>query len=248
MSVVVVLALLISRMGFAFSPDEYQLRLQKLKTAQAQSAALLGGTYREKGMSLQAQEKPKSLYQVHGLLKNYLIPPGKILYGKLFTRLVVGGESAPAVIQLDDAQGGLSKIRLLGTASQSGTKGRLTVQINKLILKSGESINVQATVLDTAGAYGLEAEEFSGKALAVAGAVASGFISGAAASQQTQTTNMFGFSQPEPTGRNAIYQGLAQSAADQSKRLIDEATNQKPVLVVEGDTPLAVLIQEEVRL
>jgi hypothetical protein len=102
--------------------------------------------------------------------------------------------------------------------------------------------------LDTEGAFGLTAQVLNGKALAVAGAMASSFIAGLASGQQSQTTGPFGFSQTQPTGRNAILQGVAQTAADQSKRFIEETTSEKPVLVVEALTPVTVFVQEEVRL
>ena len=109
-------------------------------------------------------------------------------------------------------------------------------------------IPVKAVALDDTGAFGLQAQVFSGKAIAVAGAMASGFISGFAASQQGQTQTPFGFSQVQPTVRNSLLQGVAQTAADQSKRLIEDATKESPVLVVDAGTPVTGLTQEEVRL
>jgi hypothetical protein len=255
MKTTILCLLFMSPSVWALSVDEYQSKLSSLKQAQAQSEQLMRHVAQQSGLTLPRpgtdlpilEPEKKSLFQIHGTLKNRTIPAGKLLYGKLFTRLVVGGSTSPALVLLEDGQGGLSQVRLMGSAHPSGTQGRVDVDLSKLLLRSGESIPIQAVVLDRAGAYGLEAEVFSGKALAVLGAVGSSFIAGAAASQQTQTTNMFGFSQPQPTGRNAIYQGMAQSAADQSKRLLDEANTEKPTLVVESDERLTVLVQEEVK-
>jgi len=87
----------------------------------------------------------------------------------------------------------------------------------------------------------------SQKALSVAGAIASSFVSGLAASQQSVTSNAFGFESTQRSPRNTILGGLAQTAADQSKRLIDEATSEKPVLIVEPNTSVTIMFQEEVR-
>jgi type IV secretory pathway VirB10-like protein len=120
------------------------------------------------------------------------------------------------------------------------------IDIQKLLLPS-RAIELQATALDTDGAQGLVAEVFSSKAWSIAGAMAGSFISGLASAQQTQSIGALGFTQAQPTGRNALLQGVAQTAADQSKRLVEEATAEKPVLVVERGTAVSVLIQGEVR-
>ena len=75
--------------------------------------------------------------------------------------------------------------------------------------------------------------------------MASSFVSGIAASQQTQAPTAFGFSQTERNGRNALLQGLSQTAADQSKRLIEDVTAEKPVLVVEAGTAVSVYLDCE---
>ena len=188
----------------------------------------------------------KSLFQIHSDLKRLRLSTGKLLFGRTITRLVVTSES-PAIIQLDVAQGSFSELRLMGSAHASSTPGRLIIEFQKILLSNGNSVSLQATALDENGAHGLVAQVFSQKALSVAGAMASSFVSGLAASQQTQSSNAFGFTQTQPTGRNAILQGVAQTAADQSKRLIDEAFQEKPVLVVEAGTELTILIQEDVR-
>ena len=190
-------------------------------------------------------KKPKLLI-IHDELKGGRLASGKLLFGKTVSRLVVSGDGAPALVELDDRQGGVSGVRLLGTARASATVGRLSIEFQKLLLNSG-AIPVQATALDAQGAQGLVAEVFSSKAWAIAGAMAGSFITGLASAQQTQSISSFGFAQTQPTGRNALLQGVAQTAADQSKRLVEEATAEKPVLVVEPGTEVTVLIQEEVR-
>ena len=53
--------------------------------------------------------------------------------------------------------------------------------------------------------------------------------------------------QTQPGNRNGVLQGVAQTAADQSKRLIDDATKEKPILVVEPETKISLYLDEEVR-
>jgi hypothetical protein len=252
------LALLASNPAQAGAPtnaDSYRAGLQRLQGNQARidhamqrlGLPIAGDPITSFDSGIQ-DGKRTSLFQVHEALSQALISPGKLIFGKTLTRLIVGGDGSPALIQLDESQGFASGLRHMGTAKPSGTPGRLAIDVTRLLLRTGRAVTIQGTTLDTDGAQGLPAQVLSGKAWAVGGAMASSFISGLAASQQTETTNPFGFSQSQPTGRNALLQGVAQTAADQSKRLIDEATAEKPILIIEAETPVAILIQEEVRL
>ncbi|MEK6578730.1 MAG: TrbI/VirB10 family protein [Bdellovibrionota bacterium] len=234
---------------------EFHARAEALKATQNNTEVLMNklrgghsfiGLSRGAG-STESENEKKPLFQIHGDFSDNKISSGKLLYGKLLNRLVVGGESAPVLVILDSDQNVFSGLRFLGVARQSGTQGRINLELNKLILRSGRVVSAQATALDPQGAYGLEAQIFSGKALAMAGAIASSFVAGLASSQQTQNTNAFGFMTQQPTGRNGILQGIAQTAADQSKRLIDESTAEKPVLILESLASVTILIQEEVR-
>ena len=238
----------------SFADVDFQNRISRLRDSQKRldsqmnqfgfKAGVIGTGSGAQDSSEETKKAP--LFQIHGELLSQRLPAGKLLFGRVYTRLVVGPEGSPALVELSDNQGGLSRLRFMGMARQSGTEGRLNIELTKLLCL-GHAISVQGIALDSAGAFGLEAQVLSGKAWAVAGAMASSFISGLAASQQSQTTNAFGFNQTQTTGRNAMLQGVAQTAADQSKRLIEEATTEKPVLIVEADTPLTVLIQEEVK-
>lgn len=247
-------ALAITSSASAMTDVEYQHRSARLHANQESTEAVIGRLGAGVGFSpitppsAEGDEKTRPLFKIHAALSPSKIVTGKLLYGRLLNRLVVGPDGSPALVVLDDNQGSLSGVRVMGMARQAGTAGRLTFELNKLLSRTGRAIAMQATALDSAGAFGIEAQVFSGKALAVGGAMASSFVSGLAASQQTQNISALGFAAPQTTGRNALIQGLAQTAADQSKRLIDEATAEKPVLVVEADTPVVVLVQEEVRL
>jgi len=225
------------------SIDQELARFGIQKPPKPDPASLPGGPI---GAAAEEKSAP-SLFHVYDSFARLRAPAGKLLFGKTLTRLVVGGEVSPAIVALDNGQGVFPGLRVLGKARQSGTPGRLQIDFDRVVFRSGRVAAIKAGALDQAGAYGLEAQVFTGKALAVAGAMASSFISGLAASQQSTSPTAFGFSQVQPTGRNAILQGVAQTAADQSKRLIEESTQEKPVLVVEAVTPVSVYIDEEVR-
>jgi len=192
-----------------------------------------------------SSHKRPSLIQVHQPWVRTFIPSGKLLYGQTLHRLVVSGEPAPCLVILDQDQGALSGVRLQGLATPSPTQGRLSIALSKVLFPS-KAMPLSAVALDSDGALGLPAEVFSQKAWMVAGAMAGSFLSGLASAQTSFSSNALGLVQPNLTPRNAILQGVAQTGADQSKRLIEEATSEKPVLVLEAGKPITVFVNEEV--
>ena len=192
-------------------------------------------------------QREQRLFQVHAEMKTIQASAGRFLFGRVIQKLVVASDGAPVVVELLPSQGALSGLRLMGTARHSSAGDRIGIEFQRILFRGGATGSIQAVALDESGALGVPAYVMSQKALSVMGAMASSFISGVASSQQSLVPNAFGFQATQPTGRNAILQGLSQTAADQSKRLIEEATTAKPVLILEPNTEITVLVQEEVR-
>lgn len=203
------------------------------------------------GKSMLAGEDERNakarLFTVHAESTGLRAPAGKRLMAQISNRLVVGPEGSPVIITINDGQGLFSGLTVLGQAKQASTEGRLYIDFDRLVFRSGKVVAIKGTALDEAGTYGLKAQVLSSKALMVAGSIAGSFITGYAASQQTTAQNAFGFMQTQPGARNGVLQGVAQTAADQSKRLIEDATKEKPVLVVEPDAKVSLYLDEEVR-
>ena len=55
----------------------------------------------------------------------------------------------------------------MGVARQGGTAGRVSIEVTRLLLRNGSSVPLKASTLDASGGFGLEAQVFSSKALAV---------------------------------------------------------------------------------
>jgi len=234
--------------------DDFQSKVETLKKSQASLDQLMMPFRASTGVAgsnssdhEQNDDRKSPILQFHNPTTQLQAQTGKLLFGKLVNRLVVGGERNPAIIEIKSGQGLFSGIRAIGYATQSSTPGRLSIEVQKVVFKSGLAKPINGVALDQDGALGVEAQVISQKALSVAGAIASSFVSGLAASQQSVTSNAFGFESTQRSPRNAILGGLAQTAADQSKRLIDEATSEKPVLILEPNTEITIMIQDEVR-
>ena len=237
----------------AVRADDYSDRVQALKKNQANLDQMispfrsLSGFKESSALLGEDGEKKHPIIQFHNSPNKMQAEVGKLLFGRTFNRLIVGTEKSPVIIELKSGQQSFSDLRAIGTASQGSTAGRINIEITKIVFKGGSSKAVNGLGLDKNGAFGIEAQVISQKALSVAGAMASSLISGVAASQQTSSTNAFGFQSIQTTPHNALLGGLAQTAADQSKRLIEESTSEKPVMVVESNTEVAIMLQEEVR-
>jgi hypothetical protein len=234
----------------------FEVDLARIKTRESSIDAALQNLSRQSGVPLSSQwstptadstQKPTSLIRTYGDLTELRMATGKALAGHLRNRLIVGPEGSPAILEINSDQGSQSGLKLLGKARQSSTQGRVLIEFDRMTFRGGKTLPIRASALDIMGAYGLEAKVFSSKALMLAGAIAGSFISGFAAAQQTQTTTAIGFQQTQPSMRNGILQGVAQTTADQSKRMIDEATAEKPVLVVEAGESVVAFFDEEVR-
>jgi len=255
-------SLLFSVPSFGVSSSEYQQSLNLLKQSQhatenqliqlgVKTRSGLNPGFRSSGRSgsteSEEESEKRSIFVIHETGKPLRAAAGKLLFGRTLNRLVVSGDDVPAIIELDEGQGSFSGLRTLGKARLGGTEGRIVILVDRIVFRKGTSISIRGSVQDESGAFGLEAEVLSSKALAMVGAMAGSFISGLAASQQTLTpTSAFGFREAQPTGRNAILQGVAQTAADQSKRLIEEGTKERPILLSEGGTNVILYLEEEV--
>ena len=193
-------------------------------------------------------KKPTQLFEVHGDAKARQASEGQVVFGHLVNRLVVSSEPHPTLIKLDSNQGIFSGLTIKGSAHQGANPDRVQIELGKLILRSGRAVQISGQVLDSDGALGIKADVLSAKMWAESGALAGSFVSGVASASQSQTINGLGFASVTPTGRNALLGGVAQSAADGSKRLLEEATKEKPVLIVEPGGSISVMFSEELRL
>jgi len=233
--------------------DDFSAKVENLKKSQMALDQMIGpyralSGFKDTQTKMGRDEEEKApILRIHNTSSRLQASTGKLLFGKTFNRLVVGSEKSPVIIELKGDQQSFSQLRAIGTATQGSTPGRITIEIQKIIFKGGAAKPVNGIALDKDGALGVEAQVISQKALTISGAMASSFISGIAASEQTTTSNPFGFESTQRSPRNALLGGLAQTAADQSKRLIEDATSEKPVLIVESNTEVTIMLQEEMR-
>lgn len=236
----------------AFSEDSFSLRTRRLRLLESQTdkeISKLGFTDPADTDVPNVETKLEVLLTNFSSEKKIQVQLGSFLYGRTIQKLVVGPEGAPTIIELNSNEGILGNFRVNCKARHSATPERVQIECTHLVAPSGKTFQTKAVVTDKNGSLGLKAQVLSQKGLLVAGAIGTGFLSGTAAAlqpDQYSQSQSLGF-QKAPSARNLILQGVAQSSLDQSKRLIEQATNEKPILILNPQTPVALYFEEEVR-
>jgi hypothetical protein len=237
------------------SSSEYDRQAQRLKAdilATEREMERLGLSSQRPASVSERGNKPDvrkfPLIQFVETKKSLIAPPGKILWGVILERIVLSSEPHPIRVRLLQDQGVFSRLTVLGVARPSSTQGRIHFDLDRMVLSTGSVETIAAVGVDEQGSLGVVSHVLSSKALATAGALGTGLLSGVAAGSQSMNQGSLGFTQPEASPRNALLQGLAQAASDQSKRLIDDATKEKPTMILEPGAQVGVLLQSEVRL
>ena len=120
--------------------DDFQSKVETLKKSQANLDQLMlpfrssNSFGMQKSEDLHSNESQKSpILQFHNPTTQLQAQTGKLLFGKLVNRLVVGGEKNPAIIEIKSGQGSFSGMRAIGSATQASTPGRLAIEIQKIV-------------------------------------------------------------------------------------------------------------------
>lgn len=123
----------------------------------------------------------------------------------------------------------------------SSNDERLSVTFSQVVFRDGSFGNIQAQACDaTDQIVGLKGSKVGNKAVNIAGAVGLGFVGGLAEGfQETQGQN--GIVVRPPSLRNALLNATATTALDQSRNLMGDLKDRKPVIEVPAGTAICVL-------
>ena len=161
------------------------------------------------------------------------IPPGTIVKA----RLVTGAFDGPVRAELlqDVTANGE---RLIESGSQilgagSSTDDRLFIRFDRLVKRDGTTLSIQAQALDGGDRIaGLKGNKVSTEATKLAAAIGLNFVGGMSDGlQETQVNN--GVAVRSSTLKNALLNGAAHAALDQSRDLISSYKDKAPRIEVE---------------
>lgn len=171
------------------------------------------------------------------------IPPGSMLKATLLT----GGSNGPVRAEVTEGLivNGETLIEegtiLLGSG-QSG-EDRLSIRFSQMLFKDGafDSIDAQACD-DTDKIAGIKGSKVGGQALKLGMGIGLNFAGGATTALQ-DPQGQGGVEIRRPTLKNALLNGAATAALDQSREVMSDTRNKAPVIEVPAGTSIYVLFQ-----
>ncbi|MEQ1664559.1 MAG: TrbI/VirB10 family protein [Bdellovibrionales bacterium] len=138
--------------------------------------------------------------------------------------------------------------KILGRVGPGQDSDRISVNFDQVVFPNGHQMAITGVAMMPDGSPGVVGEFHSGRGYKIAGALGSSFLAGAAAALQTNQVNMLGLEAPKGSTRNAILNGVAQSALEQGRRFGEEAQNQQGYVIVPTGTSFQIYIDREVDL
>lgn len=168
--------------------------------------------------------------------RNIQIPPGTLVRAELVT----GGSngSVKAVLKDDVRVNGETLIEAGSTilGRGSSTEDRLFVAFTKVLHKDGDISQVAAEAADQSDkAMGLKGSKVASRAIKLAANVGLKFLSGASQALQ-ETEGQSGATVRKPTMQNALLNGTAEAALEESNQIASEYKSAAPVIEVKAGT------------
>jgi hypothetical protein len=168
--------------------------------------------------------------------RNVQIPPGTLVRAELVTGASNG--AVKAVLKDDVRVNGETLIEAGSTilGRGSSTEDRLFVAFTKVLHKDGDTSQVAAEAADSSDkTMGLKGSKVASRAIKLAANVGLKFLSGASQALQ-ETEGQYGATIRKPTMRNAVLNGTAEAALEESNQIASEYKNSAPVIEVKAGT------------
>ena len=168
--------------------------------------------------------------------RNVQIPPGTLVRAELVTGASNG--ASKAVLKEDVRVNGETLIEAGSTILGRGSSAedRLFISFTKVLHKDGDISQVTAEAADSSDkTVGLKGSKVASRAIKIAANVGLKFIAGATQALQ-DTEGQFGATIRKPTLQNALLNGTAQAALEESNQIASDYKNSAPVIEVKAGT------------
>lgn len=169
------------------------------------------------------------------------IPPGSMVKAALAS----GASNGPVRAELSEPLmiNGATVIEsgavLVGQGNS--TEERLIVTFNQVVFRDGTFGSINAQACDASDKIaGLKGSKIGNKALNIAGSVGLGFVAGMSEGLQ-ETRGEGGAVVKKPTVKNALLNATSTTALEQSRNLMSELKDRKPIIEVPDGTPICVI-------
>lgn len=222
--------------------EEFSARMGRIGEMHERANDLLrqAGVFSEnEGGGGSQEERAKPFLKVYDLTSRQVLREGALLFGTSSFRLNVGGEPSPVQVKIGVSERHPWADGLIASGTATQGAGRIFVEFDRLLLKTGKAISIKAVALDPAGSLGLKGRNENSKLLEVAGATALGLLTSPDDGQ-----DVMGFGS---IVRRSPKERMRESLLSETKNYIKDELKETPVLRLEMDTPITLLFKEEVR-
>jgi hypothetical protein len=123
----------------------------------------------------------------------------------------------------------------------SSTEERLFVSFTQAVFRDGSIAKVEGQACDRSDKIvGLKGSKIGNKLLNIVGSIGLGFVGGFSEGLQ-ETQGQQGVAVRTPSLKNALLNGTATTALEQSKALMSDLKDQKPIIEVQANEPICVI-------
>lgn len=173
------------------------------------------------------------------------IPPGSMLWAKLASGASNGLVRAEVTEGLAVAGEQAIPPGAVLVGRGSSTDERLLIHFSQVVFKDASIGNISAEACDKEDKIvGLKGSKVGSKALNLAGSIGLGFVAGLSEGYQDSQAELGGVVH-QPSMKNALLNGTATAALQQSQNLMSDLKNRNPILEVPANTDLCVIFGGE---
>lgn len=123
----------------------------------------------------------------------------------------------------------------------SSTEERLYVAFTQAVFRDGSLAAIEAQACDRADKIvGLKGSKLGSKLVNILGSIGLGFVGGFSEGLQ-ETQGQQGVAVRTPSLKNALLNGTATTALEQSKNLMSDLKEQRPIIEVQANEPICVI-------
>jgi hypothetical protein len=173
--------------------------------------------------------------------RNIPIPPGAMVEGRLVSGASNGFIRAEITETLSQNGETLLEEGTILVGQGTSNEDRLMVGFSQAVLRDGTVASVQAQACDRSDKIvGLKGSKLGNKAVNIIGSIGLGFVGGFSEGLQ-DTQGQQGVAVRSPSIRNALLNATGATALEQSKNLMSDLKEQRPVIEVPAGEPIYVI-------
>lgn len=179
--------------------------------------------------------------QLVGRPKNVPIPPGAMVSAKLVSGASNGLIRAELTEALSQSGESLLEEGTILVGQGSSNEERLIVAFSQAVFRDGTVASIQAQACDSSDKIvGLKGSKVGNKVVNIAGSIGLGFVGGFSEGLQ-DTQGQQGVAVRPPSLKNALLNATATTALEQSKNLMSDLKEQRPVIEVPAGESICVI-------